>query len=244
MAQRIVDYLRASKVLLQRLREPAACADAQTKAVIAMLDNARDKLDVPELARIQEAVADVSFPSAMETELMEKLGALAAAGVVVATTMKRQDYTGFLELLTKEVWDALKLRVEEPFFEWLCKAGLREPSEPTVQLMSLVIMSAHEGIEQVQALTPSVRTVLLKQVKKTLQSVRKGNAASGHARGKAPRHCAALSRAVPGALREGVRESRARAMQAQSHAAGGGEFFRVDTDAQRPDCLLARRRER
>ena len=141
MAQKILDYLAASQKLLQRLRNPDACAKAQTKAVLAMLDNVREKLDVPALASIQAAVVDVGFGEALEAELMEKLGGMCVGPQEAQTkdTRGKQDFTAFPQLLTATLWQEMELGAEESLFAFLANAGLRDPSEPTVQLIFLVL---------------------------------------------------------------------------------------------------------
>ena len=187
MAQKILDYLAASQKLLQRLRNPEPCAKAQTKAVLAMLENAREKLDVPALASIQAAVVDAGFGEALEAELMEKLGEMCVGPQEAQTkdTRGKQDFTAFPQLLTATLWQEMELGAEESLFAFLANAGLRDPSEPTVQLIFLVLTAAHDGMDAVQGYSPGVRTAAYKQIKRRFQMFLKG-------RRPAPVHVAKL----------------------------------------------------
>ena len=115
MAQKILDYLAASQKLLQRLRNPDACAKAQTKAVLAMLDNAREKLDVPALASIQAAVVDVGVGEALEAELMEKPGEMCVGPEEAKTkdTGGKRDITDFQQQLTATQWHEMEIGERE-----------------------------------------------------------------------------------------------------------------------------------
>ena len=172
----IVTHLDATKNLLALVTPEmrAKCSEVQAQAVLKLLA-AAGPLQVTDLAALQRAVMDTRFERKDEELLQEQVSKMVCA--TPDKGGKNQDFVDFVDMMPAHVWADLtenKGNAERALFEWLSSAGLRNPTEPTSQLIAIVLMLTADGTDRTLAFSPETRTTCYKQVKQKFHKYVKG----------------------------------------------------------------------
>lgn len=85
-----------------------------------------------------------------------------------------QDWTNLGVFLRKAVWEKLKQGDSGGFLDELVRMGLRRPSEPTMQTIALIALSATEGVVSVAAMDAQMKLTYIQSCKAMFKARIKG----------------------------------------------------------------------
>lgn len=96
--------------------------------------------------------------AAIEECIDEKMSSETTDARLLGGRMPLQQYEHLVDYLTAEVWLSLSNNEPDPLFEHLAKLGLRNPSEPTKQVIACLLMVAAKGMEGALQLSGAMKT--------------------------------------------------------------------------------------
>ena len=174
MAQAILDQLGACRSLMQALQgRPgfAAASSAEGSHFVATLRTVA--LTTQEMGGIATAIQAAGFAPADENAALDALADASRNSPQPVTKPKRtlgQDYQELTHYLTAEIVDKLRNNSVTELMDHLIKLGLRNPSETTSQVISLLVMHQQDGLQKVLDMTMECKLQMnhaLKNVFKT-----------------------------------------------------------------------------
>ena len=158
----ITKRLQAVTTILQNRPQEVrvGVSSSQGGIIIKMLQQGRFSVENP--ACIAQATRASGLEprdvAAIEEGIDEKMSSETPDARVLGGRMPLQQYEHLVDYLTAEVWSSLNNNEPNPLFEHLAKLGLRNPSEPTKQVIACLLMVAAKGMEGALQLSGAMKT--------------------------------------------------------------------------------------
>ena len=146
----------AERARIQKLLAPAVLTMAEISTVTAAIT----KLDL--LADDKEAALD------SVAECVQRAGPEGPPQKVAGSSL--QNYESVLHFLPESLWARVSGGEMYDLLDFVHQLGLRNPTEPTVRAIALIILFATEGFEKAQGMSPDAKLTFIKQVKAMLKS--------------------------------------------------------------------------
>lgn len=175
MADLLQQITAARKLLAQckGTRMEAGCASQQCKLLLAGVRKLGPK-DAVVLADASELIKEAGFPPADENALIEAIAAAGAGGI--GPSGQEQDYCNLIFFLTAALWELLS---SEDGPTELCNhlraLGLVKPTEYTLQVMSISLMIATEGIMAASKFSVEAKNGHMKFVRRWWEATKPGD---------------------------------------------------------------------
>lgn len=180
----VLRHLEAVHTLLSSLHGAecfAAASAAQAAALKAMFRETNLSLEdagklILELKKLPWAAQDLSSLMGVLAEISSGVAASATSASVI-TRHRLQNYESFTNYLPKSLWEAMSQETSiamERLVGNLLAMGLRNPTEPTVQKLTAVLLLSTEGQAAALSMQPMACHNVFKAVKKQLKDKSKG----------------------------------------------------------------------
>ena len=130
------------------------------------------KLTIVDMSDVAAAISKVPFVQSDRGVLLDAIAEMAVGGRLHAdpppakiARTSTQNYEAFLSYLPDSIWSSMEQGSVNDLFDFLIRLGLRCPSEPTSQLMSLCILHESDGMEKVMAMSEDCKLDFCKAMK-------------------------------------------------------------------------------
>lgn len=180
----VLRHLEAVHTLLSSLHGAecfAAASAAQAAALKAMFRETNLSLEdagklILELKKLPWAAQDLSSLMGVLAEISSGVAASATSASVI-TRHRLQNYESFTNYLPKSLWEAMSQETSiamERLVGNLLAMGLRNPTEPTAQKLTAVLLLSTEGQAAALSMQPMACHNVFKAVKRQLKDKSKG----------------------------------------------------------------------
>ena len=171
MADAILQKLGACKSLLSALHQRPGfdkTSSIEAQRVQALLRVS--PLGTEDLGKVAEAIQSAGFADADAAAILDTVADLAGSGgaqpVLKAKRVTTQDYTEMRHYLVPSVMASLKEeKAVGDLMDHLLRLGLRNPSEPTFQMMTVLVLHATEGYDKTQEMAPATKLLFNQSMK-------------------------------------------------------------------------------
>ena len=143
-----------------------AISAAQAPVIVDLLR--KGTYTTEELVEINTCLSASSFDPAAKEKIEQEIDRLAAAespGAVLPAHGKTpsQNWETMIEFISRPVWDSL-LKDQDPatLFDHLIALGLRNPTEPTKQVLACILMATSKGMQDALQLSDPMKTSMVK----------------------------------------------------------------------------------
>ena len=122
-----------------------------------------------DLARIAEGVLGAGFQPDDEAALLDTIaegaGQAVQAPLAKAGRSSMRNYEQLANYLPETVWSHIKEGHIQDYIDFLMRLGLRNPSEPTSQVMALVVLHQTDGFVRACEMAPHMKLEFVKSIK-------------------------------------------------------------------------------
>ena len=169
--QAVLDRINATGQLLRAVGVVAgtdAVADEQQRALLQHIGDL-PVLTTQQGATVAAAAASMPWAETLTRPVLEAIMAKVGTSRVVGRR-GMQNYTAVLEYFTEAMWARLQgtgsdMTKMELMFQHVASLGMRNPSEPTIQILSCMWAAVSLGVEQAETLSMPIKRGLLLQIK-------------------------------------------------------------------------------
>ena len=171
MAEAVLNHINASRTLLAamagRPNFPKVSANERMRLMPCVL--ALRGAPTVDIASVSHAIRDAGLCAVDCNALLDAISELATCTDPLKQNSEGrtglQDWTTLANHLPQTLWDAMKTGSMDELVEFAVKFGLRNPSEPTAQVMALLITFSSEGFDKSMIMPPDQKMTLIKTVK-------------------------------------------------------------------------------
>ena len=125
------------------------------------------------MAQVSAEISGAGFAESDLNTLLDVVADLATSTTPRTDVEPRrtglQDWVALVNHLPQSVWEDMKDGSVETLVEFSARLGLRHPSEPTAQVMSLMILFQSEGFDRCMGMAVEHKITLIKTVKHALK---------------------------------------------------------------------------
>jgi len=125
------------------------------------------------IAQVSAEISGAGFAESDLNTLLDVVADLATSTIPRTDVEPRrtglQDWVALVNHLPQSVWEDMKEGSVEALVEFSARLGLRHPSEPTAQVMSLMILFQSEGFDWCMGMAAEHKITLIRTVKNALK---------------------------------------------------------------------------
>lgn len=182
MADVLAEFAATSSLLTALKGRPQfrEVSSAEAQRLAALLQKHGQDLPREVLGQVAQKV-ETLFGNPPDKELLLDAVAVAAVGKAAGPEQTKvdcgralQDWTNLALFLRKSVWEKLRQGDTGALLDELVRMGLRRPSEPTMQTVSLVALAATDGVASVAAMDPQTKLTFIQACKGMFKTRLKG----------------------------------------------------------------------